>query len=273
MQPVMRSVLSSFFNSLHRPSDPLSFSRQQNFILPVSSHLLTEFLLSPLDLIQTRLIIQTSVTRHRRYSGPLDAFRQILRDEGGLYGMYFHPQLFFTTLLNCTFAPLVDAIAPRLTARVLARILGFRIAEDTHPFLWAVAQLAGSCAGLVVTVPFETVRRRLQAQVRGNAVPFATCVEVRRRPYVGIVDCMYSIIVEERSDFPLRPRKRRDRRREQPLGARKEDEEENDGGWMRNSGVGQLYRGLGMRAGASVIIFLLTLFVPTSDSDDGWTEL
>ena len=38
-----------------------------------------------------------------------------------------------------------------------------------------------------------------------------------------------------------------------------EDEEEGElesGSWLRNTGIGQLYRGFGVRAGASVLIFL-----------------
>ena len=51
------------------------------------------------------------------------------------------------------------------------------------------------------------------------------------------------------------------------------EEEPERTSWLKNTGIGQLYRGLGMRIGANVILFLLTLFVPTEDADDGWTEL
>lgn len=278
MQPAIRSILGAFFG----PSNSQSFSRRQSLLIPLSAHILADFILSPLALIRTRLIVQTSAVQHRRYTGPFDAFNQILQYEGGLYGMYFHPQLFFPTILDSAAHVLAESMGPRIAARLFSQMLGFgpnsHIAEDTHPFLWALAQFTSSCACLLVTVPFETVRRRLEAQTRGSAEPIATCVETRRRPYVGVVDCMYSILVEERSDLPLRPKKRRGHeRRVSRTGKERADAVETDDSeqtsWLRNTGIGQLYRGLGMRVGANVILFLLTLFVPTEDADDGWTEL
>ncbi|KLO20448.1 mitochondrial carrier [Schizopora paradoxa] len=261
-QPVVRSILAAFFG----PSNARSFSRP---------HVLSDFILSPFSLIRTRLIVQTSAVQHRRYTGPFDAFNQILH-------MYFHPQLFFPTILDSATHVLAESMGPRIAARLFSRLLGFgpnsHIAEDTHPFLWALAQLTSSCACLLITVPVDTVRRRLQAQTRGSAAPIATCVETRRRPYVGVVDCIYSILVEERSDLPLRPKKRRGHERKASrTGKERADAAETEisepTSWLRNTGIGQLYRGLGMRIGANVILFLLTLFVPTEDADDGWTEL
>jgi len=279
IQPAIRSILGAFFG----PSNAQSFSRRHSLLLPLSAHVLTDFILSPLDLIRTRLIIQTSTVQHRRYTGPFDVFNQILQYEGGLYGMYFHPQLFFPTILDGVTHVLSEFVGPRIAARLFSQALGFgpnlSIAEDTHPFLWALAQLTSSCACLLITVPIETVRRRLQAQTRGNGTPIATCIETRRRPYVGVVDCIYSILVEERSDLPLRPGKRRGHER-RPSRTGKEradaivaDDLEQKTSWLRNTGIGQLYRGLGMRIGANVILFLLTLVVPNEDADDGWTEL
>ena len=51
-----------------------------------------------------------------------------------------------------------------------------------------------------------------------------------------------------------------------------EDSDE-DESWLRSTGVGQLYRGLGMRVGASVIVFILTLLNGGEDVDSGWAEL
>ena len=43
--------------------------------------------------------------------------------------------------------------------------------------------------------------------------------------------------------------------------------------WWRNTGLGQLYRGLGMRLGASAIVFGLTLFGGGEEVDGGWAEI
>ncbi|CDO70226.1 hypothetical protein BN946_scf184942.g26 [Trametes cinnabarina] len=99
LQPLIYSLLQSIFSPL-LPS--LSSFGTPSVLLPVASQVLTGFLLSPLDLVRTRLIVQSSVPRHRTYSGPLDALRQILAHEGGLRGAYLHPHLLIPTLLDST---------------------------------------------------------------------------------------------------------------------------------------------------------------------------
>lgn len=130
-----------------------------------------------------------------------------------------------------------------------------------------------------MTLPFETVRRRLQVQVRGTAKPVRGCVELRPAPYNGVVDTFWHVLTEERSDLPVK--RRRERRRMNKAGAkgkgRAEDEEgsgetDEEEGWFRNTGIGQLYRGLGMRLGASAIVFVLVLF-SGEERDGGWAEL
>ncbi|KAH8120618.1 mitochondrial carrier [Phellopilus nigrolimitatus] len=277
LQPIIHSILTSVFTTVSIAPSPTVFARAHPFLLPVASKLVTGFLLSPLDLIRTRLIVQTSVSKHRRYTGPLDALNHILLHEGGFRGLYLHPNLLYPTLLDCTLTPLVAAAAPHFCARLFSRVLGTSVVEDTHPLLWALAQLGGACVSLLVTLPVETVRRRLQVQPRGMAPVLATCVEVRSRPYAGIVDTLYSILAEERSDLPLRRRKRERRAsRVQEKGKGKEGTEEvgvQEESWLKNTGIGQLYRGLGMRAGASVIIFVLSLFAAEPNEGGGWTEL
>lgn len=261
-----------------------AFARSHPLLLPVLTNVATGFLLSPLDLIRTRLIAQTSVSRHRRYTGPLDALNKILLEEGSIRGIYLHPQLLIPTLLECTITPLAAALGPAFVARFLTRLFFGSVSsshmpgpDDTHPLIWSIAQMGGACATLLVTLPIETIRRRLQVQMRGGAVPLQTCVEVRRRSYSGVVDALFSILMEERSDIPLRAHKRHKKSAKvNAKGKGKEremddlyemdnvqdfveDEEEGElesGSWLRNSGIGQLYRGFGVRAGASVLIFL-----------------
>lgn len=248
---------------------------QPPILLPVASHLITGFLLSPLDLIRTRLIVQSFTPRHRTYSGPLDALSQILRDEGGLKGIYLHPHLLLPTLIDNTLRPVVSLALPG----ALAAYLGAQISEEVNPIAWGLAELGGSCIGLLVTLPFETIRRRLQVQVRGTAKPVKGCVELRPAPYNGIVDTFWHILTEERSDLPIvRQRKRRGSQTSLKGKERAEaeseaqDGEENEG-WFRNTGIGQLYRGLGMRLGASAIVFLLALLSGGEEGDGGWAEI
>jgi fusion and transport protein UGO1 len=211
--------------------------------------------------------------------------------------MYLHSELLYPTLLNCTLTPLIATCAPRYIAHLLSHRLArgsaasrrvrIEITEDTNPYLWALATLLGSCAGHFITIPVETIRRRLQVQTRGSALPLKTCVETRPKRYVGIVDALYSIITEERSDLPLKPSKKRKgkkhrrsmstasekgKQRETDVVAAEEDDA-NEGSWLRRSGVGQLYRGLGMRMISSLVVFVLEIVPTRIRIDDGWTEL
>lgn len=173
----MQPFIHQFIQSIFLPN--LSPFHQPPIFLPIISHLLTGFVLSPLDLIRTRLIVQSHSLRYRTYTGPIDALSQILRDEGGLKGIYFHPHLFIPTVLENTIRPLVSLTLPG----ILAAQIGSNISENTHPISWSLAEFAGSCLGLLVTLPLETARRRLQIQARGSAKPLRACVEVR--PLLG----------------------------------------------------------------------------------------
>ena len=278
LQPTIQSILESVLLPGASPV-PSTFSPPPLFI-PVASQVLTGFLLSPLDIVRTRLIVQSALPRYRSYTGPLDALQQILTEEGGLSGVYLHPHILFPTLLDCTLRSLVPFVLPGLVASYLS-FGGAPITAETHPFMWGVSELLGSCAGLLITLPFETVRRRLQVQVRGTAKPIKACVELRPSPYNGIVDALWHILTEERSDLPLKTSKRRRRKsvgskgktKESKDGEGEESESEENESWLRHTGIGQLYRGLGMRVGASVIVFVLAMLSGGDEPDAGWAEL
>ncbi|KAG7450194.1 mitochondrial carrier [Guyanagaster necrorhizus] len=264
-QPLIHNILQSLF----LPTTPLF--QQPPLLLPIASHIITGFLLSPLDLVRTRLIVQSFVPRYRSYSGPIDALSQILRDEGGFQGIYLHPNLFIPMVIDTALRPAVSLALPGL----LVSYLGTHITEDTSPFAWGFAELAGSCIGLLITLPFETIRRRLQVQVRGSARPIRGCVELRPAPYNGVIDALWHIITEERSDLPIvrRTKKRRTSRGSTERDGEAQNNSRGEDNWSHRTGIGQLYRGMGMRLGASVIVFLLALITGGDNSDGGWAEL
>lgn len=267
MQPLINQFLQSFLF----PS--MSPFHQPPILLPIASHVITGFILSPLDLIRTRLVVQ-SFGRHSTYSGPFDALHKILRDEGGLRGVYFHSNLLIPTLLDSALRPIVSFALPG----ILASYFGApHITEETHPIAWGCAELGASCIGLLATLPIETIRRRLQVQVRGTAEPIKGCVELRPVPYNGVVDAFWHILTEERSDLPItrRPRRRRNSKSSTKGGEKEEKDDTDDEpeSMWKNTGLGQLYRGLGMRLGASAIYFVLNLFISPEQADAGWVEI
>ena len=56
-------------------------------------------------------------------------------------------------------------------------------------------------------------------------------------------------------------------------GAREEEEEDVPESLWRYTGLGQLYRGLGMRLSASAIVFVIGMLSGGDDADAGWAEL
>lgn len=232
IQPIVSSVLSLFAPNALSPL-PLAYAPYpyKTLGLLLSSHLITGILVSPLDLVRTRLIAQSTLPAHRKYSGPYDALRKVLREEGGWKTAYLHPNLLIPTILDFTLRPLLSLGAPLLIEHA------FRLEPNSNPISYAIAELAISTASLCVTLPIETVRRRLQLQIRKSdnagdaeaasgssrkitsatlqqqATPshggitltsgnvgvrgLRTCVETRPIAYVGVVEAIYRIVTEE----------------------------------------------------------------------------
>ncbi|KAJ7919056.1 mitochondrial carrier domain-containing protein [Mycena leptocephala] len=246
-QPMVRSLLQA----LLLPTNAVFY--QPPMFLPVLSHLIMGFILSPLDLVRTRLIVQSFSSRHLTYTGPFDALSRILREEGGLKGIYLHPHLLIPTIIDNLLPQSSLSSSPGSSPRG-------QLSRPPHH------------------AAFETVRRRLQVQVRGTAKPIKGCVELRPAPYNGVVDAFWHILTEERSDLPIAAQKKRKRRLskgKERAGAEAssppQDGEEQS--WMKSTGIAQLYRGLGMRLGASIIMFGLALFSGGDEADGGWAEL
>jgi mitochondrial fusion and transport protein UGO1 len=270
MQPLIHNALQSIF----APTLATLYifpASSTSLLIPVASHLITGFILSPLDLVRTRLIVQSFSPQHRSYTGPIDALRKVVRDEGGVWGLYLHPHLLIPTLLDSTIRPLMSlGLPPLLAARLFP---GTLVSIESSPVAWGVVEFTSSCIGLLATLPFETVRRRLQVQVRGRGQPLKTCVEKRPIAYNGVVDALWHILTEERSDLPVE-RGLKGRKRDKGKEKEGEEEEEHVSIW-RKTGLGQLYRGLSMRLGAGGIVFLLGVLTGGGRAGDesGWAEL
>jgi mitochondrial fusion and transport protein UGO1 len=247
MQPLIHNALQSIFAPT-LASIYVYPGSSTSLLIPVASHLITGFILSPLDLVRTRLIVQSFNPQHRAYTGPINALRKIVQEEGGVWGLYLHPHLLIPTILDNMIRPLILlGLPPLLASRLFP---GTLVSIESSLVAWGVVEFASSCIGLLATLPFETVRRRLQVQVRGRGQALKTCVEKRLIVYNGVVDVLWHILTEERSDLPV----------ERVIGARRKEkgkgEEEKGSGYVsiwRRTGLGQLYRGLGVRLGAGVI--------------------
>ncbi|KAF6766076.1 mitochondrial carrier domain-containing protein [Ephemerocybe angulata] len=234
LSSTLQPLIDGFLQALFFPS--LTPFHQPPLLLPVASHLITGFILSPLDLIRTRLI-----------------------------GIYLHPQLLIPTLVDSAIRPV---IALALPGAIASWFTGPHGSPDTHPQTFVFSELLAACLGLLVTLPIETIRRRLQRA--------SSCAPA---PYNGMVDAFWHILTEERSDLPITYPQRR---RRPSVSAKSQDgaskveevEEPYEGeGLSRNTGLGQLYRGLALRLGGSVFLFAVGLWGGGAPSDGGWTEI
>ncbi|KAJ2450163.1 hypothetical protein EV183_004477 [Coemansia sp. RSA 2336] len=165
----------------------------------VASNIVVGWLLSPLELVRTRLVVQSASPLHRKYNGPLHALRLISREEGGLRSIYFSPYHLIPTLMrHSLYAGFRDL------GSTCIEFAG--IDPYDRPAAFASAGLVWKTLALLVMLPIDTARARLQAQPRyarrssqgkGDFREFRPCVAVSSVPYTGMANCMWRIIAEE----------------------------------------------------------------------------
>lgn len=232
MQPFLYSCLAAIllrnspFSTLplvHIPQ-PL-----KPFAITVLSHVVTGYILSPLDLVRTRLVAQSSQSRHKKYSGPIDALNQIREEEGGLRTTYLHSALWVPAILDATFRSFFHLGVPLFIERRL------KLTPDTNTIIYGLAEFTLSTCSLIFTLPIETVRRRLQVQSRSQVTghvagkkTYKTCVETRPTPYYGVVEATYRILTEETGKLHIYNVEQKPRR--PSMGSRRSSNVSNAGG-------------------------------------------
>lgn len=213
IQPSISSLLRHIFPTESRIIPP--------FLLPLASHIITGLIVSPLDTLRTLQII------HPRPSpSPFTHFSLLTSSGNGevpitLGTLYTHPTLLYPALLDNTLRPLISLLMPR----VIERVTGVRIGVNV--WMYPLCEFVGGVIGLGLTIPIETIRRRLQAQIVVHGFPDShsstirttthstedkrvpSCVHLSPRPYKGVIDCFWRILTEERSGPPPRPKARR----------------------------------------------------------------
>ncbi|KAK8843483.1 hypothetical protein IAR55_007142 [Kwoniella newhampshirensis] len=252
LQPTVHGFLL-----LLTPSSPVSLDISLNALpnpglplgMQVASHLLTHFILSPLEIIRTRLVVLPA--SHPTTPSSVTIFRNMIAEEGGFSSLYFHPNLLIPSLLEHTIRPLLTLSIPLLLERQMG------ISPDISPIIYSLADLSLGLGSLLILLPIETVRRRLQLQSRasGGGKRLKSVVKLRERDYVGVVEAMWRIVTEESG-----------------VRRRRVMTEKEEGGLF--SGIRQLYRGFGMAATAHVTVFGLGLVSATlAGNDGGWKEI
>lgn len=235
----------------------------------LTSHIAIGLLLSPLDYLRTRQIIHPRTQSH-----DYPTLSSLAEEEGGYLQLWLSPRLLVPSVLDNTLRP---AIAFWVTKNYFG---GSGVSG-------ALGEFVGGVVALGLTLPIETVRRRLQAQrgpiQRGHEdnVSISSCVTLRPTRYNNIFDTLWTILTEERSTAPLpQVRKGKGPRRSRGgsrggrgghtrtvSGASAMDTESS----LSFSGLPQLYRGFGMGVTALGIVLILALV--SGGEEEGWAEL
>src|SRR6266542_30598 len=189
-------------------------------------------------LLYVRLIVQTSSPIHKKYNGTFDCLRKMVREEG-LSSLYWSHNL-LPSIVYHTICPLLECTVPLIIDRV------FHISPSDSPILYGLAQLGLNTLQLLVVLPLETIRKRLQCQIRSRTPEksFETIVQTRKAPYVGMLDAIYRIIIEEgisQKYVPMRGNLQK-RRRQRDL--------------LDNYGIRGLYHGFYIHFTTNVMTFL-----------------
>ncbi|KAI9282934.1 mitochondrial carrier domain-containing protein [Umbelopsis sp. AD052] len=236
LQPTLEGTLNDAFG-LYDDTIPLVHLDHAgpNVATIVFSHLIIGVLLSPLELVKTRMIVQSASPLQRKYKGPLHALRTIMAEEGGLKGLYMSHNL-VPTMLYHSLIPLISNTGPLIIDRV------FRVSAVDSPFLYGLAQLGLDTLELIITLPLETIRKRMQCQIRSR-VPgkrFESVVPLRPVPYAGVGDAIYKIMKEEGGKPATRKNRKTSSRGIQYAGL----------------GLRGLYQGFGMQCTTNIVFFV-----------------
>ncbi|KAG0307453.1 hypothetical protein BGZ98_000243 [Dissophora globulifera] len=270
-QPTLEATLNDTFD-LYDDTIPLVHLDHvgPNIATMMTSHLVVGFILSPLELVRTRLIVQTANPLQRKYSGTINCITTIIQEEG-VSALWGGVNL-FPTLVYHTLAPLLSNSIPLIIDRV------FKLSAADSPVLYSLAELGLNTIELLIRLPIETVRKRLQLQIQRTggqhssaatqSKKYHTVVETRRRHYVGMVDCVYRIIKEEGGHHKRESRtttvKDADGR------VRQVTTTVTQRPWYSAWGVRGLYTGLGMHLTTNLALFAVGAVTNLQDEGDDW---
>ncbi|KAJ3298604.1 hypothetical protein HDU79_009369 [Rhizoclosmatium sp. JEL0117] len=170
----------------------------------LAANVVVAAILSPLELIRTRLIVQAA--NNKRYFGPFHAGAAIHSTESGPNG--FSPLYYSSTIYPTILCKALSSILSSLSKSIITHDLGLH--PEYNPILYTSAVLVFMAAEVFVVTPFELARKRLQLQSlrpvgsrkAGEAtVPFPTLVQVSVKRYDGVFDVIRRVITEEAAPY------------------------------------------------------------------------
>ncbi|KAK9763559.1 hypothetical protein K7432_009647 [Basidiobolus ranarum] len=178
LQATLEGIIHAGFNV----SVPIS-----HVVTKMASQVTSRLLLTPLEMANTRLMVQTSFADKPKYKGLIHCLRTIIAEEG--FGALYQLPILLSTV-----------IIESMSAIDWETIFESQYAHGKKPtkLFWTgfLSYLALSC---IVAHPMGTIRSRLQCQITTTAARknFKTVVRTCQVPYAGIWDCGRRILTEE----------------------------------------------------------------------------
>ena len=180
----------------------------------VTSQLIVGMILSPLELVRTRLIVQSLAPLKKRYHGTFHALGEISKEnENSRLGSFFTSRTIIPTLLLNTVSPLIRYFC----THVIEAQLGLN--SSFNPIMFKIFQLAFIGVEAFLTCPLELARTRLFARTissddSGNLkstdllklVSYDACVELAPVHSNGVFKCIIDVItIEGGRSAPSKP--------------------------------------------------------------------
>lgn len=203
---IIQSKLEGYFLRTIPPSYLSDF--QCDALSIITSHLLVSWILSPLELLRIRLIVQSSLDVEQKYKHwILGNLSLIATEEGGIWtGLYSRHSILTICYHACL--PLIRQLPLYYISSKMSNLdqNGFSLLGKIGTVLlsWTL-----HAAYLIVSLPLETCRRRifvhpiieqysLNSRTKKRAFPFITCVHLRPLYYGdGMFRTIHKICMEE----------------------------------------------------------------------------
>lgn len=199
-------------------NEAIDLFEDSNVWTHVASVALAGVILSPLELIRTRLIVQSTNPKTRRYWGPVHALFAITNSErptqtSTFLGTLYTPRLIIPTFLVYSLSALIKYTAIHVIQNE------FGVDPNEAPVIYRLLMVVAMAVEAAIVTPFEMSRKRILAQPinsfardaenmpndlksDGGRVGYAGCVEVSRDAYTGVFHCIGCILNEEGGRVP-----------------------------------------------------------------------
>ena len=158
--------------------------------------ILSGVILSPLELIRTRYICQSVLGNEKKYRNVFSTCKTLIREEGfsGLFGNIGLTVFYYA----------LDPLFKFIPSVLLSRYLETDDVSATRTLLHVLLNFVSGSVLLLVKLPLETIRKRLQFQqnikpliARSNLFPLIPRMRVSQKEYTGVWNCFIRIIREE----------------------------------------------------------------------------